>query len=89
MASQIQDFHAHIYFDPPELAKAQALAAAARKKFEVPVGHFHVRPVGPHPRGSVQMTRTTRLRRTILHLRQIFLTEAWTRILVLLTWRGT
>jgi aromatic ring-cleaving dioxygenase len=56
MASQIQDFHAHIYFDPPELAKAQALAAAARKKFEVPVGHFHVRPVGPHPRGSVQMT---------------------------------
>src|SRR5580765_7790024 len=31
-------------------------------------------------RGSVQITRTTRLRRTILHLRQIFFTEAWTRM---------
>jgi hypothetical protein len=37
----------------------------------------------------VQITRTTRLRRTILHLRQIFLTDACTRIAVLLTWRGT
>ena len=56
MASQIRDFHAHIYFDPPELGEAQALAAAAAETFGVPVGHFHVRPVGPHPRGSVQMT---------------------------------
>ena len=53
---QITDFHAHIYFDPPELEKAQALAAAIRQRFGVPAGHFHVRPVGPHPRGSVQMT---------------------------------
>ncbi len=29
-------------------------------------------------RGSEQITRTTRLRRTILHLRQIFFTEAMT-----------
>jgi aromatic ring-cleaving dioxygenase len=58
MVSQIRDFHAHIYFDPPELGEAQALAAAAHKRLGVPVGHFHVRPVGPHPRGSVQMTIT-------------------------------
>src|SRR5688572_26852527 len=31
-------------------------------------------------RGSAQITRTTRLRRTILHLRQIFFTEAMTFI---------
>ena len=52
----IRDFHAHIYFDPPELARAQAVAAEARKRFNVPVGHFHERPVGPHPRGSCQLT---------------------------------
>ena len=52
----IKDFHAHIYFDPPELGRAQALAAAARERFGVPVGHFHQRPVGPHPRGSCQLT---------------------------------
>ena len=52
----IRDFHAHIYFDPEELSRAQALAAAAQAKFGVPVGHFHTRPVGPHPRGSCQLT---------------------------------
>jgi DOPA 4,5-dioxygenase len=52
----IRDFHAHIYFDPPQLAEAQALAAAVVERFGVAVGHFHLRPVGPHPRGSVQMT---------------------------------
>ena len=52
----IRDFHAHIYFDAEELARAQTLAAAAQAKFGVPVGHFHTRPVGPHPRGSCQLT---------------------------------
>jgi DOPA 4,5-dioxygenase len=52
----IRDFHAHIYFDPDELAAAQALAREAQDRFGVPVGHFHLRPVGPHPRGSCQLT---------------------------------
>ena len=52
----IQNFHAHIYFDPQQLEQAQALGAAARERFAVPVGHFHVAPVGPHPRGSCQLT---------------------------------
>ena len=55
----IRDFHAHIYFDPPQLEVARALAVAARERFGVAVGHFHQRPVGPHPRGSVQMTVPT------------------------------
>ena len=49
-------FHAHIYFDPPELARARALAQQARERFGVAVGHFHDKPVGPHPRGSCQLT---------------------------------
>ena len=57
--STIRDFHAHIYFDPADVGRAQALAAAARERFGVAVGHFLERPVGPHPRGSVQMTVPT------------------------------
>jgi aromatic ring-cleaving dioxygenase len=52
----IQNFHAHIYFDAGELDRARAVAAGAQARFGVPVGHFHERPVGPHPRGSCQLT---------------------------------
>jgi DOPA 4,5-dioxygenase len=55
----IRDFHAHIYFDPEQVAEAQALAREAQRLFGVPVGHFHLGPVGPHPRGSCQLTVTT------------------------------
>ncbi|MEA3082070.1 MAG: hypothetical protein QOD54_1738 [Sphingomonadales bacterium] len=55
----IRDFHAHIYFDPEQVAEAQALAREAQARFGVPVGHFHLRPVGPHPRGSCQLTVAT------------------------------
>ena len=52
----IQDFHAHIYYDPQEVECAKHLAAAVQARFPIAVGHFHLRPVGPHPRGSVQLT---------------------------------
>ncbi len=52
----IRDFHAHIYYDPDEVEVARQLAAATQAKFSVAVGHFHLRPVGPHPRGSCQLT---------------------------------
>ena len=52
----IRDFHAHLYFDPDQLGSAQALAEAAATRFGVPVGRFHTGPVGPHPRGSCQLT---------------------------------
>lgn len=53
---RIRDFHAHIYFDPEEVEAARALGSAAEERFGVPVGHYHLRPVGPHPRGSCQLT---------------------------------
>ena len=52
----IQDFHAHIYFDAQKVERAKQLAAAVQARFPIAVGHFHLRPVGPHPRGSVQLT---------------------------------
>ena len=55
----IRDFHAHIYFNADELGAAQALAREAEARFGVAVGHFHERPVGPHPRGSCQLTVPT------------------------------
>jgi DOPA 4,5-dioxygenase len=55
----IENFHAHIYFDPEQLDAARALGETAREKFGVPVGHYHLRPVGPHPRGSCQLTVPT------------------------------
>jgi DOPA 4,5-dioxygenase len=57
--TEIQDFHAHIYFDPEEVDQARALAGEVQRQFGVRVGHFHLGPVGPHPRGSVQMTVPT------------------------------
>ena len=59
--SQIRDFHAHIYYDAEEVEQAKALASSVQARFPVPVGHFHLRPVGPHPRGSVQLTVPTEL----------------------------
>lgn len=55
----IQNFHAHIYYDPPEVDRAKVLAVEVQRLFGVAIGHFHIRPVGPHPRGSCQMTVPT------------------------------
>ena len=54
--SSIRDFHAHIYFDADQVERARRLADAAHARFGVPVGQFHPGPVGPHPRGSCQLT---------------------------------
>lgn len=54
--TSIRDFHAHIYYDAEEVELARQLAAAVQAKFPITVGHFHLRPVGPHPRGSCQLT---------------------------------
>jgi DOPA 4,5-dioxygenase len=49
-------FHAHIYFDADEVPAAEAFAAKASERFKVAVGRFHHAPVGPHPRGSCQLS---------------------------------
>jgi DOPA 4,5-dioxygenase len=52
----IQNFHAHIYYDPDQVDQARRIADSVRALFPVSVGHFHLQPVGPHPRGSCQLT---------------------------------
>jgi len=58
-ASRIRDFHVHLYFDADEADRARSVAGEVQRRFGAAVGHFHPRPVGPHPRGSVQLTVPT------------------------------
>jgi aromatic ring-cleaving dioxygenase len=54
--STITGYHAHVYFDAAERERAQRLCEAAHTAFGVAVGRMHDKPVGPHPRGSCQLT---------------------------------
>ena len=54
--SAIKEYHAHVYYDLADRAKALKLCEAAGRKFGVKVGRMHDNPVGPHPRGSCQLT---------------------------------
>jgi DOPA 4,5-dioxygenase len=51
----IRDYHAHIYFDEASKEQAWALREAVLERFEVEMGRFHERLVGPHPRWSYQI----------------------------------
>lgn len=56
---QIHNYHAHIYFSgEDETRRARALCDRIKSAFadRFAVGRFHGRPVGPHPRGSCQIT---------------------------------
>ncbi|MBS0220640.1 MAG: DOPA 4,5-dioxygenase family protein [Proteobacteria bacterium] len=52
---QIKDWHAHIYFDPASRDAAWALRERIEKTFDINMGRFHEKPVGPHPRFSYQV----------------------------------
>jgi len=56
--SEIENFHAHVYYDVADRAKVIKLCEAAGKTFGVKIGRMHDNPVGPHPRGSCQLTIT-------------------------------
>jgi len=57
--SAIKEYHAHVYYDAGTRAQAEKLVQAAGEKFSVKVGRMHDNPVGPHPRGSCQLTVKT------------------------------
>lgn len=52
---QIKDWHAHVYFDPASREAAWALRERIEKAFDIDMGRFHEKPVGPHPRFSYQV----------------------------------
>jgi aromatic ring-cleaving dioxygenase len=52
----ITAYHAHVYYDAEERESAQKLCEQARDRFGIAMGRMHDKPVGPHPRGSCQLT---------------------------------
>jgi aromatic ring-cleaving dioxygenase len=52
---EIEGYHAHIYYDPESRPRAERLREAIGSAFEVQLGRWHDRPVGPHPQAMYQV----------------------------------
>ena len=50
--SVTEDYHVHVYFEPDTRAIAEQIIEKLSNNFDVDVGSYHDRPVGPHPTGS-------------------------------------
>ncbi len=56
-AADIKAFHAHLYYtDDKGLEMAKNIAELAASQFDIKVGRFHDKPVGPHPVWSCQLS---------------------------------
>jgi DOPA 4,5-dioxygenase len=54
----ITGYHAHVYYSAADAAEKDAAAklrAAVEDRFDVVMGRWHDKPIGPHPRGSYQI----------------------------------
>lgn len=51
----IKSYHAHVYFDASTVDAARALRAKIEDNFDIEMGRFHEKPVGPHPKWSYQV----------------------------------
>lgn len=51
----IKDYHAHVYYDAETKTKATQVRRGLEQEFEVTLGRWHDRPVGPHPCWSYQV----------------------------------
>ena len=51
----IESYHAHVYYDAESKAAAGELREAIEGRFDVQMGRWHDRPVGPHPCWSYQV----------------------------------
>lgn len=54
-ASEISGFHAHIYYDLTSRSIAAQLRKELAAKFEVTLGRWHDRAIGPHPQAMYQV----------------------------------
>lgn len=54
-ADQVTGYHAHVYFDEASEATAAALRQDVETRFDVTMGRWHHKPVGPHPAWSYQI----------------------------------
>lgn len=54
--TEINYYHIHLYYHEENIDYAKTLALEVKKRFDVSVGRFHEREVGPHPMWSVQLS---------------------------------
>jgi DOPA 4,5-dioxygenase len=53
--SEIHGYHAHVYYDAESKPAAAALREAIETRFDMRMGRWHDRLIGPHPRWSYQV----------------------------------
>jgi DOPA 4,5-dioxygenase len=53
--AQITGFHAHIYFDTTSREVAARIREGLGASFEVQLGRWHEKPIGPHPKAMYQV----------------------------------
>lgn len=51
----VKDYHIHLYFNEKTIESAKSICLEVEKLFNVKIGRFHEKKVGPHPRWSVQI----------------------------------
>lgn len=51
----IAGFHAHIYFDAASRDAAARVREGLGARFEVQLGRWHDKPIGPHPKAMYQV----------------------------------
>jgi len=51
----IESYHAHVYFDAESRDRAWILREKIEQDFDMEMGRFHEKPVGPHPCWSYQV----------------------------------
>lgn len=53
--SDILGYHAHVYFGAESVEIARTLREEIERQFDIEMGRFHEKRVGPHPRYSYQV----------------------------------
>lgn len=48
-------YHSHVYYEESSINQAKELCERLAEKFDVEIGRFWEKPVGPHPMWSVQI----------------------------------
>lgn len=52
---EIRCFHVHVYFDPTTREAAARVRDGLADRFDVELGRWHDKPIGPHPKSMYQV----------------------------------